>query len=170
MPMTKLSPGAPGFPRRLLRPVALLALSVCAATLAPPLAAQGTEKAKAIGKRMMCLCGCNQILTECNHVGCSTSSEMLRKLDQQVARNEPEDLTIQAFIQEYGQRVLAEPPARGFGLVAWAMPVIATLLGFAVVVLLIRRWQRPAVVAAGPDISPEQLARIRRQADLETEE
>jgi len=48
----------------------------------PPTYAQQTEKAKAMGGRLLCLCGCNQILTACNHVGCSMSTEMLKKLDQ----------------------------------------------------------------------------------------
>src|SRR5207245_8819937 len=61
-------------------------------------------------------------ISACNHVGCSTSAAMLKKLDQVVARNEPEDLTVQSFIQEWGERVLAEPPAKGFNRLAWFIP------------------------------------------------
>mgnify|MGYP003394884570 CR=1 FL=1 len=90
-----------------------------------PAFAQQTERAKTLGKKLMCMCGCNQILTACNHVGCSTSSAMLKKLDQVVARDEPDDLTLQSFVQEYGLRVLAEPPAKGFNRVAWFIPIVA---------------------------------------------
>ena len=31
-------------------------------------------------------CGCNQILTACNHAGCTTTTAMLKKLAQVVAR------------------------------------------------------------------------------------
>ncbi len=138
--------------------------------LVPPGVAQKTAQAKTIGKRMMCLCSCNQILTECNHVGCQVSAEMLAKLDQQVSRNEPEDLTIQAFVQEYGQKVLALPPSQGFGRVAWITPVVAGLAGLVVVGTMLLRWRRPASAVAGGGISPEILARARREAERESEE
>jgi len=132
-----------------------------------------SEKAKKIGRRLMCMCGCNQVLIECNHVGCSMSTAMLEELDERIARNEPEDLLIQSFVQQYGEKVLAQPPAKNFGLVAWIMPVVATLIGLFVIRVVLRRW-RPAPAAAGmpaaaPDVSPEFLERARREMDLEEE-
>ena len=46
--------------------VALLSIAVIA------LMGAGDESARFndLGHRMMCVCGCNQILLECNHVGC----------------------------------------------------------------------------------------------------
>ena len=136
-----------------------------------PAYAQKTERAKKLGDKLMCMCNCNQILTQCNHVGCSTSTAMLKKLDHLVARNEPDDLTLQSFVQEYGQSVLAEPPAKGFSLTAWLIPVVAFGTGTVIVCLVILSWRRRVAVApAAPDISPELLARTRHQADQETEE
>ncbi len=138
-------------------------------------AAQKTERAKQLSQRMMCLCGCNQVLGECNHVGCQMSAEMLAKLDERVARNDPEDLTLQAFIQEYGVHVLAEPPREGFTLLAWLMPILATLAGLGVVWTVLHRLRRPALAAATghtPDagVSAADLAALRRRADAESEE
>ncbi len=136
-----------------------------------PASAQQTERAKTLGKRLMCMCGCNQVLTACNHVGCSTSAEMLKKLDQVVARNEPDDLTLQSFIQDYGEQVLAEPPAKGFNRLAWFIPGIAFSLGLAIVFVVISHWRRRLAPApARPDIPRDLLARARRQADAETED
>ena len=117
------------------------------------------------------MCNCNQILTACNHVGCSTSAAMLKKLDQVVARNEPEDLTVQSFIQEWGERVLAEPPAKGFNRLAWFIPGGAFALGLVLVIVVIAHWRRRMTLApAGPSVSPDALSRARLQADQETEE
>lgn len=133
--------------------------------------AQQSERAKEIGNRLMCVCGCNQVLLRCNHVGCTTSTEMIKKLDQVAARNESVDLAVQAFIQEYGPVVLPEPPRKGFNRLAILIPGIAFVAGLAIVLLVIALWRRRAPrVAAGPRVSPELLARVRQQADRETED
>src|SRR5574341_390811 len=89
-----------------------------------------SERTQKIGKRLMCMCGCNQVLVECNHVGCSVSTAMLKELDARLARNEPEDLVLQSFVQQYGEKVLSQPPTKNFGLVAWVMPFFALVMGF----------------------------------------
>ena len=70
------------------------------------------------------MCGCSQILTQCNHVGCTMSASMLKELGAMVSRGDSEDKITQAFVQEFGTTVYAEPPAHGFSLVAWLMPVV----------------------------------------------
>lgn len=139
-----------------------------------PLDAQQTDRAKRIGSKLLCMCNCNQILTQCNHVGCTTSASMLKELDRQVARGDSNDLIAQAFVQTYGPQVLAEPPNKGFGRVAWWIPAMALAAGLALVSLVISRWtKRPAQVAAGPaapGVSPEFLERARHQADRDTED
>jgi cytochrome c-type biogenesis protein CcmH/NrfF len=135
-------------------------------TLLPSAAAQETERAKNLGQKLMCVCGCNQILTACNHVGCTYSHDMLKELDARVARNEPDDLTIQAFVQEYGQTVLSAPPAKGFNRAAWIMPIVVPLISLYLLFEVVRRWrQRAAVaVASGPKISPDLLARAQSES------
>lgn len=134
--------------------------------------AQSTERAKQLGAGMMCMCGCAQILTACNHVGCTVSATMLQQLDQRVAANNSDDLILQSFVQEYGTKVLASPPAQGFNLLAWIIPGLAFGVGLAVVVMVIRQWRRrfELAPAGGPPISSEALERAREQADRETEE
>lgn len=139
-----------------------------------PAGAQQTDRAKRVGSKFLCMCSCNQILTQCNHVGCTMSTSMLKELDQRVARGDSDDLVAQSFVQEFGPKVLAEPPNRGFSRVAWWIPGLALAAGLAVVVGVISRWRsRPMAVGGGPsmqEISPEILERARRRADLETEE
>ena len=168
-------PGAPAFRRRFLALGLVVGLAAALIYLAgPPVHAQQTDRAKRLGGKLMCMCGCNQILTQCNHVGCSTSTAMLKKMDAVVARNEPHDLTLQSFTQEYGTVVLAEPPAKGFNLVAWTIPAVSFAIGLAIVLVVIAHWRRRAApVPAGPGVSgvsPDLLARTRSQADRDTDE
>ena len=147
--------------------------------------AQKTDHAKMLGEKLMCMCGCGQILTQCNHINCPSSGPMLKELDAHVAKGEADDLIIQDFVQEYGEKVLSSPPAHGFNSIAWYIPGAAFVLGLGIVVTLIRLWRqrdvaRLAVVAASDSPSTAataatelrriQLERARKQADRDTEE
>ena len=152
------------------RPLLLLLAIVLAS---PFVLAQKTERAKQVGKRMMCQCGCGQILSECNHVGCWSSAEMLKKVDARVAAGESDQQILDAFVQEYGLKALAEPPNTGFGRVAWVMPGLVVLSGLGIVTLVLQRLRRikapVTAVASAPQLSGEALARLRAQADRESE-
>lgn len=155
-----------------------------ASAMAPlHLDAQKTDRAKTLGRKLMCMCGCGQILTECNHINCPSSGPMLKELDQHVAAGEADDLIVQDFVQEYGEKVLSSPPATGFNSIAWYIPGVAFALGLGIVLTLIRLWRRRDVVrvAAASEASPVaataasemrniQLDRARKQVDRETEE
>jgi len=145
--------------------------------------AQKTERAKVIGTKLMCMCGCGQILRECNHINCPSSAPMLKELDQHVASGEADDLIVQDFIQEYGEKVLSAPPAHGFNSIAWYIPGAAFVLGLGIVLMIIRMWRQrdvrrlasasaapaPAVTLAS-EVRNVQLERARQQADKETED
>jgi cytochrome c-type biogenesis protein CcmH/NrfF len=145
--------------------------------------AQKTERAKVVGEKLMCMCGCGQILTQCNHINCPSSAPMLKELDQHVASGEADDLIVQDFIQEYGEKVLSAPPSTGFNSIAWYIPGVAFALGLGIVLAIIRMWRQrdvhrlasasatpapPATLAS--EVRNLQLERARRQADKETEE
>ena len=38
-----------------------------------------------LGHHLMCICGCNQVLLECNHVGCRDSDRMRNELTAALA-------------------------------------------------------------------------------------
>ena|ERR1700745_393389 len=155
--------------------IAMLAAFAMAPLIIPAGAQQLSDRAKQIGGKFMCMCGCSQVLTECNHVGCSTSAAMLKELNQSLARGNSADAITQMFVQEFGTKVYAEPPKSGFSLVAWILPSVYLFVGAGVVVFVIARWvKRPAqqASAAGgaPGISPELLERARAQASRETQD
>lgn len=159
--------------------VALLLLLVLASIplLTLPVAAQQTDRAKQIGGKFMCMCTCNQVLTQCNHVGCTVSASMLKELDRAIARGDSETAVTQMFVQEFGTKVYAEPPKSGLSLVAWTLPSIYLLVGMVLVIFVISRWRKrpapePALAGAGSasGISREVLERARAQAARETED
>jgi cytochrome c-type biogenesis protein CcmH len=125
-----------------------------------------------IGHQMMCICGCNQILLECNHVGCPASDGMRNELMAAVSRGDSDSLVEQAFVQKYGPTVLAAPTAKGFDRAAYVVPFVALFLGFGLVVLVVRGWRNgppSGPTAGGPGISGAELEQFRDQAGKETD-
>jgi cytochrome c-type biogenesis protein CcmH/NrfF len=141
------------------------------APLVPIARAQESAHARELGQKLMCVCGCNQILGSCNHVGCSYSHEMMKEVEDRVTRNEPDDLTLQAFVQEYGPTVLSSPPAKGFNRIAWIAPIVFPLVALGLLWDVVRRWKRKGAVAtaSGPRVSADLIARAQRESDKDGE-
>jgi len=126
-----------------------------------------------LGHRMMCTCGCGQILLECNHVGCQSSEKMRNQLQAALDKGDNDDLILQGFVQEYGPTVIAAPTATGFNRIAWIMPFVVLALGIGFAIHIVRSWKnRPTPALADgiaiPQPSPE-LNDLRARARRETE-
>jgi cytochrome c-type biogenesis protein CcmH len=126
-----------------------------------------------LGHQMMCVCGCGQILLECNHVGCSYSSRMRSELIAGVDEGDSDGAILQTFIQKYGTTVLAAPTMMGWvNRAAWIMPFAALGLGIGAVVVIAGIWRkRPPgpPSSGGSSITNPDLDRFRDQARKETE-
>ena len=86
----------------------------------------------------MCMCGCNQVLLECNHVGCTYSDRMRNELTAGLQRGDSDSLVLQSFVQKYGNTVLAAPTTTGFNVVAWIMPFAVFVLACGGTIWLVR--------------------------------
>ena len=160
----------------------LFGLALVVALSVLPLVAQQqpADRVKAIGGKFLCMCGCSQVLTQCNHVGCTMSAAMLKNLGDWVNRGDSEATITQAFVQQFGTTVYAEPPKSGYSMIAWAMPAVYFVVGATLVLLVISRWRkRPQaagvdaaapVTTSGVKISQEAMERGRAQAARETED
>jgi cytochrome c-type biogenesis protein CcmH len=125
-----------------------------------------------LGHKLMCVCGCNQVLLECNHVGCPRSDGMREELAANLGRGDNDDLVLQDFVQKYGPTVLLAPTAVGFDRVAWIMPYLVLVLGLTTVVLVVRVWRgRPLVLPEGSvaPVSGAAMERFRQQARKDTD-
>ena len=91
--------------------VCFLLLALALATLGAGDPATRFDK---VGHTMMCVCGCNQVLLECNHVGCQYSDKMRATLADMIRGGSSDDQIFQEFVQEYGTTVVAAPMGGGF--------------------------------------------------------
>jgi len=175
--------------RKINRPgLFLVPVILCLAGALPLLPVSGEtqplDHAHRLGMKVRCMCGgCNDSAGGCYHVGgafsgpCDTALAMLKQIDQRIAEGQSDDLIVQSFVQEYGQAVLTEPPHTGFGRVAWWIPALALIGGFALVLGVISKWRKrttpePALAGAGgaSPISADLLERARAQAARDTED
>ena len=135
-------------------------------------ASDDSARVDRLGHQMMCVCGCNQILLECNHVGCTYSTRMRNELTTAVDQGDSDNTILQSFIRDYGTIVLAVPTNTGFNRLAWIMPYLALVIGITLVVFIVWAWRkRPLSIHAGVPVSVrgETLDRFRERARKETD-
>ena len=128
-----------------------------------------TARYNQLGHQMMCTCGCNQVLLECNHVGCTVSTQEEAELRQALDRGDSNQLILQNFVQKYGPTVLAAPPQSGFNLVAWIAPGVVFLLATLGTALLIRKWKLHTVAMPPEMAADPHTDAIRQKVRRETE-
>ena len=134
-------------------------------------ASDASSRFNDLGRRLMCTCGCAQLLGECNHVGCPESGRMRDELSAAIASGLSDKEILDGFAAKYGATVLAAPPAKGFDLIAWIAPFAVFAAALFGTILLIRRWggfgtRIPAVAEAAIPLDPaeqERLERIRHE-------
>jgi cytochrome c-type biogenesis protein CcmH/NrfF len=139
-------------------------------------AGDASQRFDKIGHQLICTCGCNQILLECNHVGCPTSGGMRDEISAGIARGDSNDLVLQNFVQKYGPIVLAAPTVSGFNRVAWITPFAVFVVGIGLVMLVVRSWRlrSPSVPVADKNsgnssLPSAQFEAMRERARQETE-
>lgn len=155
-----------------MRRLALL-LTLFVTALVTTGASNAGSRFNELGHKMICTCGCNEILLECNHVGCPNSSGMIDELRAQLGSGAPDTSILNAFAAKYGPTVLAAPIRGGFDNAAWIVPFVVFALAIGGTALLIRKWRgRHLITTEGipvtlPDTSAHASMRERIRREME---
>jgi cytochrome c-type biogenesis protein CcmH len=138
--------------------IALLGM-VAGATLllgfSPGVSAQGTsptdDEVNAIAKQLYCPVCENVPLDVCPTQACAQWRETIRlKLAEGWTEQQIKDY----FMEQYGARVLATPPAEGLNWLVYVLPPVAFLIGAAIVFRALRTWRRAAGGASASPAAP----------------
>ncbi|HTB95920.1 MAG TPA: cytochrome c-type biogenesis protein CcmH [Terracidiphilus sp.] len=143
----------------------LLAVAVCFSLGAT----DSGSRLNNLSHRTMCTCGCAEILGECNHVGCTSSTEELALVRDGIAGGQSDKQILDAMVEKYGATVLAAPTTSGFNLVAWVAPFAvfgAALLG---TILLVRNWSVSRSVAPAEAATTPAMDALREKIRRETD-
>jgi len=118
--------------------------------------------------RIHCQCGCTLDIYTCRTTdfSCQVSPAMHRDVLALVKGGYGAQEIIDAFVGQYGERVLMAPKKSGLDLIAWILPGTAVLAGGGVLAVLLKRWgaRTPAPAArpsaANVDATADELRRL----------
>jgi len=127
---------------------ALLFFFILAALLTFPVAAQGRvptdDEVNAIAKQLYCPVCENVPLDVCGTQACTQWRDLIRKM---LAEGKSEEEIKQYFVDNYGARVLSEPPREGLNWLAYIVPPLVILAGAAFLVRALGRMKKTAAAA-----------------------
>lgn len=104
------------------------------------------DEVNAIAKQLYCPVCENTPLDVCPTEACRQWRELIRL---QLSQGMTEDQIKQYFVDNYGARVLAEPPRTGLNWLVYLLPPLIILLGAFFLFRSFREWTKPKVEAAG---------------------
>ena len=134
----------------------LLLATVMAGLWTGPAYAQGPtptdDEVNRVAKQLYCPVCESTPLDVCPTEACRQWRDVIRTM---LAEGKNEAQIKQYFVEQYGARVLAEPPNR---LVSYLVPAVAILLGAFMLFRGFQIWMKPSVTAGGPTAA-EQAAK-----------
>jgi cytochrome c-type biogenesis protein CcmH/NrfF len=134
------------------------------------------DPARAITSQLICPCSCGEVLSGCT---CDTGKSMQGFVENSLKAGKGKDQIVGALVSQYGEVIRGAPKPKGFNLVVWIAPFVATAIGFLIAALVLRRWVRRhelVVAPVGGPPSPGQgaprsvegeLAALRARAEAE---
>jgi cytochrome c-type biogenesis protein CcmH len=138
--------------------IALLGIIVGVSLLAAVgagVSAQGTsptdDEVNAIAKQLYCPVCENVPLDVCPTQACAQWRETIRlKLSEGWTERQIKDY----FVEQYGARVLATPPAEGLNWLVYVLPPVAFLIGASILFRALRTWRKAADTAPAAPAAP----------------
>jgi cytochrome c-type biogenesis protein CcmH/NrfF len=141
----------------------LLAAVIAAAAFAQTAAEKPSLDVRRVGARLACQCGCKDSVATCAMLECHFSNPAKERIAKAQSAGTPDAAIVQAFIQDYGQKVyLATPNAFG-----WVVPYVMVALGLAGIWLFVKRSRKlqPVTASGQVEIDDPALARYKDQIE-----
>ena len=146
----------------------LLGVSVALAQTVSEGGDETYRRVRDIGEKLKCQCpsGCAYTITSCNMMGCSGKAGPTADIKNMVEAGLQPETIIEQMIAKYGSAARTEPRREGFGLLGWAMPFVAVLLGLMAAPVVVWHWRSKQKLATpAKPMSEEELKRYRDRID-----
>jgi len=103
------------------------------------------DEVNRIAHQLYCPVCENTPLDVCPTEACRQWRDLIRR---QLSQGWTEDQIKQYFIEQYGVRVVGEPPARGLNWLVYILPPLIILIGAILLFRALRAWTKPSTAAA----------------------
>jgi cytochrome c-type biogenesis protein CcmH len=146
-----------------------LAAGVVALWLAPALfAADLEQEARAIDELLVAPCCFSQQVSIHRS---AAADEVKRDVRSRLAAGETRRQILDAYVSQYGKRILAEPPAVGFDLMLYVTPFLMLVASSWAVTIAVRRFSHSRLAASGGslDDAASAMANPELEARLDDE-
>jgi cytochrome c-type biogenesis protein CcmH len=123
------------------------------------------DDVNSVAKKLYCPVCPNTPLDVCETKACTDWRAQIR---EQLADGWSQQQVMDYFVTQYGERVLAEPPRKGFTSLVWVFPITGTFLGGLLILHVLKNWRGshevlPAVFDDSVEVPPEILARLEKE-------
>lgn len=143
--------------------------SLAVLTTASP--ARAVPPVSSVSDKIICLCGCNSVLSVCPHPDCGWGIPAKEDIKQQLEAGTAPETIITQYVSKYGEQVLASPAKSGFNMVVWVLPFVMLLIGAVAIYYLARTWavrraeadEEATLVPVPVDDHPDEI--VRRMED-----
>ncbi len=153
--------------RKFLYVIAFLFLLGSLFAAAPAFAQENVptdDEVNAIAHKLYCPVCESTPLDVCPTQACHEWRELIRTM---LAEGKTENEITQHFVDQYGARVLAEPPKEGFFWLIYLLPPAVILIGVVILFRSLKEWTKPK--AAAPTQSTAQVQKDDYISRLEEE-
>lgn len=111
------------------------------------------DEVNAVAKQMYCPVCENVPLDVCPTQACAEWRDLIRL---KLSEGWNADQIKQYFAEQYGDRVLAQPPARGLNWLVYLLPPIAILIGAYILYRAFKAWKKPLSQEPAPQPPPSE--------------
>jgi cytochrome c-type biogenesis protein CcmH len=119
-----------------------------------------------VGSRLACRCGgCKETVGNCPMIGCGSADPLRRRIYGMQGRGMSDDAIVKQIVQEQG--IVALAGQQPLPWIAWLMPGIALLLGFAVYSVYVKRNRKQAGPMTAADAATLERYRVQIEDELE---
>jgi cytochrome c-type biogenesis protein CcmH len=105
------------------------------------------DEVNAIAKQLYCPVCENIPLDNCGTLACQQWREVIR---DKLSEGWSEDQIKTYFVDQYGDRVLAEPPPRGLNLLVYIVPPLVFIAGAVILLQAMKAWRAPQTEGPTP--------------------
>lgn len=90
----------------------------------------GSHRVESLAAKLLCNCGCGEVLAECSHTKCTTKVSLKHELADATQHGQTDQQILELMGTRHGATILLTPAFRGFNTLLWIVPITLSLFGF----------------------------------------